>query len=235
MGFRAVRHMPGRRLRVMGGVPPLPRATSGVFTPIAALITVPPDVLRRRSVHRLASSRRSPRVDRTPFRASFSLLSFLTSVRSLLREAIGRGRLQGVDLDTNAFGPPSPARTNPRDSRCVAASTRFTPIESSLPASWRHALVACAPRSRWDRSTSRPICVFGSFGSPESVRPSRGHRLVRGSSPCDRRGFVPTGAGSEHMVSPPESCALHAARSKMNSLAIGPAEGLPRPEPAVLG
>jgi len=57
-------------LRVMGGVPPLPRATSGVSTPIAASATVPPDALRHRSVHRLASSRPSPRVDRTSFRTS---------------------------------------------------------------------------------------------------------------------------------------------------------------------
>jgi hypothetical protein len=198
---------------------------------------------RHRPSRRLATSERpsaclleafsSCRSDTLP--GVHSLLSFLTSVRSLLREAVGRGRLQGVDLDTNTFGPPSPARTNPRDSRCVVASTRFTPLELSLPASWRHALVACAPRSRSDRSTSRPICVFGSFGSPESVRPSRGHRLVRGSSPCDRRGFVPTGVGSELMNSPRESCALHAARSTTSSLTSGPAEGVPRPEPAVLG
>ena len=222
-------------MRVMGGVPPLPRATSGVLTPIAAF--------RRRPCRRLATSERpsaclleafsSCRSDTLP--GVPSLLSFLTSVRSLLREAVGRGRLQGVDLDADAFGPSDRSRTNPRTNRCVAASTRFTPLERSPPASWRRALVARAPRPRPDRSTSRPICVFGSCGSPGSVCPSRGHRLVRGSSPCDRRGFVPTGAGSELMVSPPESCALHAARSKMSSLAIGPAEGLPRPEPAVLG
>jgi len=70
VGFLAVRHMPGRRLRMMGGVPPLPRATSGVLTPIAASATVPPDALRHRSVHRLPSSRRSLRVDRTSFRTS---------------------------------------------------------------------------------------------------------------------------------------------------------------------
>jgi hypothetical protein len=164
-----------------------------------------------------------------------ALLSFLASVRSLLREAIGRGRLQGVDLGVNSFGPPDSPRTNPRETRCVVASTRFTPLERSPPASWRRALVARAPRSRLDRSTSRPICVFGSCGSPGSVRPSRGHRLVRGSSPCDRRGFVPTGAGGGLMVSPHGSCALHAARSTTSPLASGPAEGVPRPEPAVLG
>jgi hypothetical protein len=164
-----------------------------------------------------------------------ALLSFHTSVRTLLREAIGRGRLQGIGLDANAFGPPDRARTNPRGTRCVAASTRFTPLERSPPASWRRALVARAPRTRSDRSTSRPIGVFGSCGSSGSVRPSRGHRLVRGSSPCDRRGFVPTGAGGELMVSPHGSCALHAARSTMSPLASGPAEGMPRPEPAVLG
>jgi hypothetical protein len=125
-----------------------------------------------------------------------ALLSFLTSIRSLLREAIGRGRLQGVDLDTNTCGPSDRSRTNPRETRCVVASTRFTPLERSPPASWRRALVARAPRSRPIRSTSRPNRVVGSCGSPGSVRPSRGHRLVRGSSPCDRRGFVPTGPGA---------------------------------------
>jgi len=176
------------------------------------------------------SSRRSDVLPGIP-----TLLSFLTSVRSLLREAVGRGRLQGVDLDANACGPPGRSRTNPWTSRCVAASTRFSPLELSPPASWRRALVARAPRSRADRSTSRPIFVFGSCGSPGSVHPSRGHRLVRGFSPCDRRGFVPTGAGGELMVSLPESCALHAARSTMSPLASGPVEGNPRPEPAVLG
>jgi hypothetical protein len=222
-------------LRVMGGVPPLPRATSGVLTPIAAF--------HHRPCRRLAASERpsaclleafsSRRADVLPDVSA--LLSFLTSVRSLLREAVGRGRLQGVDLDANAFGPPGRPRTNPRTFRCVAASTRFSPLERSPPASWRRALVARAPRSRSDRSTSRPICVFGSCGSPGSVRPSRGHRLVRGSSPCDRRGFVPTGAGGGLMVSPHGSCALHAARSTTSPLASGPAEGMPRPEPAVLG
>ena len=235
LGFVAVRHMPGRRLRVMGGVPPLPRATSGVLTPIAAF--------RRRPCRRLATSERpsaclleafsSCRSDVLP--DAPALLSFLTSVRSLLREAIGRGRLQGLDLDTNSFGPPDPERTSPRGIRCVVASTRFTPLELSPPASWRRALVARAPRHRRNRSTSRANCAFGSFGSPGSVRPSRGHRLVRGSSPFDRRGFVPTGSGGELMVSLRESCALHAARSTTSPLVAGPAEGLPRPEPAVPG
>lgn len=163
-----------------------------------------------------------------------ALLSFLTSIRPLLREAIGRGRLQGVDPDANTFGPSNRARTNPRGTRCVVASTRFTPLEHSPPASWRRALIARAPRSRSNRSTSRPNRVVGSCGSPGSVHPLRGHRLVRGSSPCDRRGFVPTGAGGELMVSLRESCALHAARFPMSPLVSGPAEGMPRPEPAVL-
>jgi len=235
LGFVAVRHVPGRRLRVMGGVPPLPRATSGVFTPIAATTTVPPDALRRRSVHRLLSSRRSPRVDRTSFRTSRPSCRSSRRFDRFSGKPSDARRLQGVDLDAKAFGPPGRARTNPRTNRCVAASTRFTPLERSPPASWRRALVARAPRSRSDRSTSRPICVYGSCGSPGSVRPSRGHRLVRGSSPCDRRGFVPTGVEGELMVSPHESCALHAARSTMSPLASGPAEGVPRPKPAVLG
>jgi len=235
LGFVAVRHVPGRRLRVMGGVPPLPRATSGVLTPIAAF--------RHRPSRRLSAPERpsaslleafsSRRSDVLPDVSA--LLSFVTSVRSLLREVVGRGRLQGVDLDANTFGPSARSRTNPRTNRCVAASTRFTPIERSPPASWRRALVARAPRSRENRSTSRPICVFGSCGSPGSVRPSRGHRLVRGSSPCDCRGFVPTGAEGELMVSPHESCALHAARFTMSPLASSPVKGVPRPEPAVLG
>jgi hypothetical protein len=70
LGFRAVRHMPGRWIRTVGGLPALPRAASGVSTPIAAYTTVPPGALRRRSVHRLHSSRPSPRDERTPSRTS---------------------------------------------------------------------------------------------------------------------------------------------------------------------
>lgn len=124
-----------------------------------------------------------------------ALLAFLALIRALLREAPGRGRLQGVDLGANTFGPPDTAWMNPRRARCVVASTRLSPLERSLSASWRRALMARAPRSRLDRSTSRPMRVFGSCGSPRSVCPSRGHRLVRGSSPSDRHGLVPTGAG----------------------------------------
>jgi hypothetical protein len=140
-----------------------------------------------------------------------ALLAFLASCRALLREARGRRRLQGLNPGANTFGPPASARTNPRRSRCVVASTRFTHLERSPPASWRRALVARAPRPRRDRSTSRPLCVVGSCGSPRSVRPSRGHRLVLGSSPCGRRGLVPTGAGGGLMVWPRASRALHAA------------------------
>ena len=124
-----------------------------------------------------------------------ALLTFLALIRALLREARGRGRLQGVDLGANTFGPSDSPWTNPRRARCVVASTRLSPLERSPSASWRRALMARAPRSRLDRSTSRPMRVFGSCGSPRSVCPSRGHRLVRGSSPSDRRGLVPTGTG----------------------------------------
>jgi len=229
LGFRAVRHMPGRRTRVKGEVPPLPRAASGVFDPHRGVHHRPSRRLaapERPSASLLEafSSRRSDVLSDVP-----ALLAFSASDRTLLREAGGCGRLQGVDPGANTFGPP-----DPRGIRRVVASTRFIPRERSPPASWRRALVARAPRSRPDRSTSRPIRVVGSCGSKGSVRPSRGHRLVRDSSPCDRRGFVPTGAGGWLMVSPRGSCALQAARSTTNPLASGPAEDEPRPEPAVL-
>ena len=183
--------MTGRRTRVMGGVPPLPRAASGVCDPHRGVHHRPSRRLaasERPSAFLLEafSSRRSDVLSDVP-----ALLAFTASGRSLLREAGGCGRLQGVDPGANTFGPPGP-----RGIRRVVASTRFTPLERSPPASWRRALVARAPRARSDRSTSRPVRVVGSCGSKGSVRPSRGHRLVRGSSPCDRRGSVPTGAGS---------------------------------------
>jgi hypothetical protein len=136
------------------------------------------------------SSRRSDVLPDVP-----ALLSFLTSVRSLLREAVGRGRLQGVVLDANSFGPPVRSRTNPRAIRCVVASTRFTPLEHSPAASWRRALVRALPvhvriGRRLDRSASSgladrlgwfaPLGATGSSGVlhlatvADSFRPARG-------------------------------------------------------------
>jgi len=68
LGFRAPRHMPGRRTRLPQGVRPcgVPRPRFGAS--IAASTTVPPGALRPPSVHGLSSSRRSPLVGRTPSR-----------------------------------------------------------------------------------------------------------------------------------------------------------------------
>jgi len=136
------------------------------------------------------SSRRSDVLPDVP-----ALLSFLASIRPLLREAIGRGRLQGVDLGVNSFGPPVPSRTNPRGTRWVVASTRFTPLERSPPASWRRALVARAPRSRagsFDVSTDLRLRVLriAGVGSPLSGPPARpGFFTLRPSRiRSDRRG-----------------------------------------------
>lgn len=54
-------------------------------------------------------------------------------------------------------------------------------------------------------------CVSGSCGAKGSACPSRGCRLSWDSSPCDRRGVVPTGPRGGFMVSPHGSRAACAA------------------------
>lgn len=186
--------MPGRRFRMMEGVPPLPRATSGVSTPIAALTTVPPDALRHRSVHRLASSRPSPRVDRTSFRTSrpscrswrrFDRFSgkrsdagdfralFSTRMRSVHRAAHGRIR-EHLDASLPPRGSP-PSSSLPRRPG-VALWSRALPV---------HVMIV----RRLDRSASSgladrrgrftPLGVTGSSGVShlatvaDSFRPAR--------------------------------------------------------------
>jgi len=195
LGFCAVRHVPGRRLRMMGGVPPLPRATSGVSTPIAAF--------RHRPSRCLATSERpsaclleafsSRRSDVLPDVSA--LLSFLASVRLLLREAVGRGRLQGVDLDVNSFGPPV-ACGRVRKRRDASLPPRGSPPSNTLPrrpgvALWSRALpVHVRIVRRLDRSASSgladrpgrfaPLGATGSCGVlhlatvADSFRPARG-------------------------------------------------------------
>ena len=107
-----------------------------------------------------------------------ALLAFLASFRTPLREVVGRGRLQGVDLGANTFGPGESARTDPRETPGVVASTRFTPLERSPPVSWRRALVARAPCSRLrsvDVSTDTRLRVLRitEIGSPLSGPPAR--------------------------------------------------------------
>jgi hypothetical protein len=75
----------------------------GLVTPIAASTTVPPDAFRRRSVHRLAPARRSPRADRGPSRSPRPSWRCSRRIASLPRGACGRGRLQGVEPGADSF------------------------------------------------------------------------------------------------------------------------------------
>lgn len=114
LGFVAVRHMPGRWIRVLGEVPPLPRVTSGVFDPLRDL--------HHRPSRRLTASERPSASLLEAFSSrragvlsdAVALLAFHASCRALLREACGRRRLQGLNPGANTFGPPEPPRTNPR-------------------------------------------------------------------------------------------------------------------------
>jgi hypothetical protein len=182
-------------LRVMGGVPPLPRATSGVLTPIAASATVPPDALRRRSVHRLASSRRSPRVDRTSFRTS------LPSCRSSRRfDRFSGKRSDAGDfralISTRMRSGHRTAHGRIRERTDASLPPRGSPPSSVLPrrpgvALWSRALPVHVPIvRRLDRSASSgladrrgrfaPLGATGSSGVlhlatvADSFRPARG-------------------------------------------------------------
>jgi hypothetical protein len=197
LGFVAVRHMPGRWIRMMGGVPPLPRATSGVSTPIAASATVPPDALRRRSVRRLPSSRPSPRVDRTSFRTS------LPSCRSSRRFDRFSGKRSGAGdfralISTRIRSVHRIARGRIRERPDASLPPRGSPPSSVLPrrpgvALWSRALPAFGRIGRrLDRSASSgladrrgrfaPLGATGSSGVRHLATVAGSFRPVRGAS-----------------------------------------------------
>jgi hypothetical protein len=199
--------------------PPGPAAcrVRGLSTPSAASTTVPPDALRRRSVHRLHPPRPSPRVDRAASRRPLPSWRCSRRFASPPRGACGRGRLQGFDPGANSYGPPDPEGPGASLPSWASPSRALTPSglgprfgSRSLPS---HALGGL---------TSCPTCVPGSCGTEGSVGPSRGYRLSWGSSPCDRRGHVPAGARGGHMASPHGSRALQAARTDLCPVAIRP-------------
>jgi hypothetical protein len=174
LGFVAVRHVPGRRLRVMGGVPPLPRATSGVLTPIAASTTVPPDALRRRSVHRLPSSRPSPRVDRASFRTP----------RPSCRSSRRFERFSGKRSDVGGFR--ALVSTRMRSVHRIARGRIRAEPGASLP-----------PRGSPPSSVlpRRPGVALWSRALPVHIRSCRRLDGTASSGLADRRGrYAPLGA-----------------------------------------
>ncbi len=209
MGFPAVRH-------VRSGGPAFRRASGpaacrvrGFVTPITASTTAPPDALRRRSVHRLHPSRRSPRADRDSSRSPLPSWRCSRLVASPPWGACGRGRLQGVDPGADSFWPPHPCGSG---ASCLPG---VHPTERSPPPSWSPTLVRGALPSHARRRYVCAGCVTGSCGAAGSVGPSRGYRLSWDSSPCDRRGVVPTGPRGGFMVSPHgSSAACGSSRSK---------------------
>lgn len=126
--------------------PPGPAAcrVRGLSTPSAASTTVPPDALRRRSVHRLHPPRPSPRVDRAASRRP------LPSWRCSRRFASPPGeRADAVDFRASI---PARIRTDhriPKDParRCLLG---LRPPERSPPPTWGPALDrGASPRTRW--------------------------------------------------------------------------------------
>jgi hypothetical protein len=109
--------------------PPGPAAcrVRGLGTPIAASTTVPADALRRRSVHRLPPSRRSPRVDRTASRRPLPSWRCSRRFASPPRGACGRGRLQGLDPGANSCWPPDPEGPD------ASMPSRGCTLQSTLP------------------------------------------------------------------------------------------------------
>jgi len=199
--------------------PPGPAAcrVRGLGTPIAASTTVPPDAFRRRSVRRLHPSRPSPRIGRTTSRRS------LPSWRCSRRFASPPGgRADAVDCRASI---PTRMRsaTGSRRTRRVAAFSGFA-LQSTHPLRpgallWSQGL----PPHALGGVTSSPTCVSGSCGPEGSVGPSRGYRLSWVSSPCDRRGDVPSVVRGGRMDSPHGSRALQAARTDPSPVTDAPA------------
>jgi hypothetical protein len=107
-----------------------------------------------------------------------------------------RGRLQGLDLATRAFGRRAPK--NPT----AATFLGFTPPELS-PHPFGHALWSrCRPSHPFGGATSRPARVSGLREADESACPSPDCRLSWGSLPSDRRGTPFAGSGGGLMDSP---------------------------------
>jgi len=143
LGFRALRHMTGRRTRVLGeqGFHPPPACrVRGFFTPCAASTADPPGARRRRSVHGLLPSRPSPRTDGYPSRGPCPrVVARVESPRSPWG-ADGRGRLQGLVPGASSCGS---ALSGAR--RCLPGVSPSRAFPPSVPAS---ALVAGPPPPR---------------------------------------------------------------------------------------
>jgi len=181
----------------------------GLGTPLAASTTIPPDALRRRSVHRLPPPRRSPRTDRDSSRSPLPSWRCSRRFASPPWGACGRGRLQGVDPGADTCCPPHPCGCGASWPSWGSSFRAFPPLvlkpdfgSWGLPSHARRRYVSAG-------------CVTGSCGAKGSAGPSRGCRLSWGSPPRDRRGVVPTGLRSGLMDSPHDSsAACGASRSK---------------------
>ena len=190
----------------------------GLSTPIAASTTIPPDALRRRSVHRLHPTRLSPRTERVPSREPRPSWRCSRRFASLPRGACGRGRLQGFDPGASSF-----CHSGPRRVRRADAFLGFSPPERSPPSSWAPLSVAALPlariggvdvpvrlRHRVLRSERVGIVPLGTAGSPGVL------------SPCDRRGTTRVETEGGRMVSPHGSGALQTTRTDLSPLVDRP-------------
>jgi hypothetical protein len=184
LDFVTVRHLPGRWTRVSRGFPTLSRAASGVLTPIATYTTVPPGALRHRSVHRLHSSRRSPRDERTSSRTS----------RPSWRSSRRFGRFSGKRSDAGDFRASFSARIRSvhrtrhgvnRAETDASMPPRVCPPSSVLPprpgvALWSRALpVHDEFGRRLDRLASSGLADHGDRFAPLGATGSYGvHHLA---------------------------------------------------------
>jgi hypothetical protein len=142
--FRALRHMPERRSRGSRSFRLRCAPRPGFGTPIAAMTTIPPDTLRRRSVPRLHPSRLSPRRDRNPSRSSLPSWHSPCRFASPPWGACGHGGLQGLDPAAGSF-----CHSESRRTRRVDAFLGLHPPEHSLhPALLPLCVRGGSPRTR---------------------------------------------------------------------------------------
>jgi hypothetical protein len=163
-------------------IPPLPRATCGVWLPPARLLPPTLPTLARRSVHGLHPSRSSPRRNRYPSRGP--CLPAIAGFRRGTPKSPTRSpdRLQGLVPATSPFSHRNHEWFQP------SIPSWGSTLQSLLPSDLALTLFVTPPLSPLGGFTFRPARASGCHGTHGWVDPSPDHQLSWASLPSDGHG-----------------------------------------------